>query len=169
MKPVKLFICIAAAAALCLSCDDGVLVVDQTTSSVGFENPSLEIEQSSDAMVPLVIRASKGSIFAYKVYVKVEDPEAWIGDVCTISNPVYKAADHENGDHAVIYTANMGEGMLQTALLLTAGVHSSEDIRRSLTFEIIPDPLKASYPDGNLYYKAGKDASMEVILKQMEP
>lgn len=170
MKLLNLLIPLFASAAFCASCDDGELKLDQSTATVRFVSAHAEIEQTSDEQTPLVILASKGSTLnAYKVYIAVEDPEAWIGDVCTIANPVYKEPDHENGDHRIIYTANMGEGMLKTALLITAGVHSSEDIDRELRFEIIEDPLKASYPGGNPYYKTNKNRSMTVLLKKMEP
>lgn len=172
MNNLKLFIplLLLTGAALAGACDDGKLELDQQTAGVGFETRTLEIEQSAEEQVPLVIRASKGSVLnAYKVYVEVEDPEAWIGDVCTIANPVYKAADHENGDHTIVYTANMGEGTLRTALLLTAGVHSSEERDRELTFRLIEDPLGASYPGGNRYYRVGSQRSIRVLLKKMEP
>lgn len=171
MKLLNLLIPLFASAAFCASCDDGELELDQSTATVRFVSAHVEIEQTSDEQTSLMVLASKGSMLnAYKIYIAVEDPKAWIGDVCTIANPVYKEPDRENGDHRIIYTANMGEGMLKTALLITAGVHSSEDIDRELRFEIIEDPLKASYPNGSPYYKADKNQGMTtVLLKKMEP
>lgn len=170
MNNLKLLLLLLTGAALAAACDDGKLELDQRTAGVGFESHTLEIEQTSEEQVPLVIRASKGSVLnAYKVYVEVEDPEAWIGDVCTVANPVYKAADHENGDHTTVYTANMGEGTLRAALLLTAGVHSSEDRDRELTFRIVDDPLRTTYPNGNPYYRVGPQRSIRVLLRKMEP
>ncbi len=169
MKLLNLLMLFMASAVCCFSCDDGELKLDQETASLYFESNRVEIEQATEGQIPLVVYASKGSTFTYQTYIAVEDPEGWIGDVCTIANPVYKAPDHENGDHLTIYTAKMGEGMLKTALLLTAGVHGGEDIDRELEFKILNDPLKASYPCGNLYYQVNGTPSMTVLLKKMEP
>lgn len=152
------------------SCDTGELELDEETAKVRFLQERVGIDQVSDEAVPLIIRASKGSVLdAYKVYVEVDDPEQYIGSVCTISNGIYKAPDHENGDHKTIYTATMAEGMLQSAILLTAGVHSEEDIERELVFRIVEDPLKASYPGGNLYYRPSSPDVLTVVLSKMEP
>ncbi|WP_418992969.1 hypothetical protein [Alistipes sp.] len=172
MNNLKRFIplLLLSGAALTAACDDGELELDQRTATVGFETSRIEIEQSTEEQIPLVIRASKGSMLkAYTVYVEVEDPEAWIGDVCTVANPVYKTADPENGDYTTVYTANMGEGTLKTGLLLTAGVHSSEDRDRELTFRIVEDPLGGAYPNGNPYYRVGSQRSIRVLLKKTEP
>ena len=170
MKYIRFYITLLASAILCFSCDDGTLSLDQGTASVGFETSRMEVDQANDQQIPLVIRASKGSIYgSYKVYVLVDDPNAWIGNVCTISNPIYKAPNHEEGDHQTIYTATMAEGILKTAILITAGVHSSEDIDRELTFTLLEDPEGASYPNGSRYYSLGGTRSMTLLLKKMEP
>ncbi len=176
MKTLKLYLrkagilFLTAALPVFNSCDTGKLTLDEGTAGVRFLQGRTEIDQTSDEAVPLIIRASKGSVLeAYSVYVEVDDPEQYIGTVCTISNGIYKAPDHENGDHTTIYTATMAEGMLQSAIILTAGVHSEEDKERELTFRIIDDPLMKTYPGGNLYYRPSSPAAMTVTLSKMEP
>lgn len=157
---------------LCSSCDNGELKLDQKTAKLNFESSYLEIPQDYIEMHPLVIKANVNSVLglsSYFVYVTVDDPNQYIGSVCTIGNPVYKTPDHEAGDHIYIYKATMAEGMLQTAITLTAGPHSEEAMDRTLTFAIIEDPLRDAYPNGNLYYSVGENNTLTLVLKDLAP
>ena len=150
-------------------CDDGKLKYEEHTAKVQFTQSHYDVD-TPDTYLPAIMRASVGNSMAtYNVYFEVEDPEGWIGDICLIGNGVYKAANPAEDDYKIIYRAPMNVGKLQCALMIMTVAHPGEDIDRTLSFRIIPDPTEATQSySGKKYYEPSGTTTATVTLKKLQ-
>jgi len=136
------------------ACDSGELKLEEETVEIGFLESEILIPSTTTSSIPLVLKGNTGlTTQEYWVYISVDDPNEWLENIYSISNPIVEAADHMNGKHNVIFKALMKKGNLVCALMIKPLAHPEENIEREFFVTIIADPVQAKQYNGLDFYK----------------
>ena len=139
------------------SCDSGVLKLTEETVEIGFLESELLIPSTTTSSTPLVLKGNIGlTTQEYWVYISVDDPNEWLENIYSITNPIVEAADHVNGKHNVIYKALVKKGNLVCALMIKPEAHPEANIEREFSVTILPDPVQAKQYNGLDFYKVNE-------------
>lgn len=140
------------------TCNKSFSGYEEVTATASFQQSEVIIPDTMEIAIPVIISLSDINYYsAYTVYVSVNDTASYLkNNLMSISNAMYKEPDYLSGDFLSIYKVVVEKGTKIAAIMVKPEVNELEEIPHSLSFKIIPDPLKQVQPKGADFYRVEK-------------